>query len=149
MLRGQLSAPGTRAAQQGGSAGTERNNQGGTYANLFDAHPPFQIDGNLGGAAGIGQMLVQSHSGMIHLLPALPRLWPSGRVSGLRARGNIGVDISWSAGALEEAVLTASSGGDVRVRSGDAVLDVTLRKRDRVRLTRGPAGLRMSRRSRG
>jgi alpha-L-fucosidase 2 len=122
---------------------------GRTYPNMFDAHPPFQIDGNLGGASGIGQMLVQSHSGMIHLLPALPRLWPSGRVSGLRARGNVGVDLTWSAGALEEAVLTAGSGGDVRVRSGDAVLDVTLRKRDRVRLTRGPAGLRMSRLSRG
>ncbi|WBY07852.1 hypothetical protein PIB19_21770 [Sphingomonas sp. 7/4-4] len=122
---------------------------GRTYPNMFDAHPPFQIDGNLGGAAGIGQMLVQSHSGMIHLLPALPRLWPSGRASGLRARGNIGVDIVWSAGALEEAVLTAGSDGDVRVRSGDAILDVKLRKGDRVRLTRGPAGLRATRLSRG
>jgi alpha-L-fucosidase 2 len=122
---------------------------GRTYPNMFDAHPPFQIDGNLGGAAGIGQMLVQSHSGMIHLLPALPRLWPSGRASGLRARGNIGVDIVWSAGALEEAVLTAGSDGDVRVRSGDATLDLTLRKHDRIRLTRGPAGLRATQLPRG
>ncbi|MDP5278954.1 glycoside hydrolase family 95 protein [Sphingomonas sp. DG1-23] len=118
---------------------------GRTYPNMFDAHPPFQIDGNLGGAAGIGQMLVQSHSGTIHLLPALPRLWPSGRASGLRARGNVGVDISWSAGLLEEAVLSAGSDGAVRVRSKDAVVDLTLRRNERVRLTHGSAGLRASR----
>ena len=122
---------------------------GRTYPNMFDAHPPFQIDGNLGGAAGIGQMLMQSHSDMIHLLPALPRLWPSGRASGLRARGNIGVDITWTAGALQEAVLSAGSDGDCRVRSGDETLDLTLRKHDRIRLTRGSAGLRATRLPRG
>ncbi|ATY33447.1 glycoside hydrolase family 95 protein [Sphingomonas psychrotolerans] len=122
---------------------------GRTYPNMFDAHPPFQIDGNLGGASGIGQMLLQSHSGMIHLLPALPRLWPSGRVSGLRARGNVGVDITWSGGKLEEATLTAGSDGDVRVRSADAILDVALRRGDRFRLTSGPTGLRATRLRRG
>ncbi|AJP72734.1 glycoside hydrolase family 95 protein [Sphingomonas hengshuiensis] len=122
---------------------------GRTYPNMFDAHPPFQIDGNLGGAAGIGQMLVQSHSDMLHLLPALPRLWPSGRVTGLRARGNVGVDLNWSGGALAEAVLTAGTDGDLRIRSRDAALDVTLRRGDRVRVTHGPAGLRATRLPRG
>ncbi len=116
-----------------------------TYPNMFDAHPPFQIDGNLGGAAGIGQMLMQSHSGAIHLLPALPRFWPTGRVSGLRARGNIGVDVEWRGGKLVEAVLTADSAGAVRVRLGDASVELTLRKGERVRIIPGPAGLRAAR----
>lgn len=116
-----------------------------TYPNMFDAHPPFQIDGNLGGAAGIGQMLMQSHSGVIHLLPALPRLWPSGRISGLRARGDIGVDVAWDRGRLVEAVLTAGSGGPVSVRCGDAAVTSALRKGDRVRITLEPDGLRMTR----
>jgi len=116
-----------------------------TYPNMFDAHPPFQIDGNLGGAAGIGQMLMQSHSGIIHLLPALPRRWPSGHISGLRARGNIGVDLRWAEGRLVEAILTADNGGPARVRSGDAIVELALRKGDRVRLTPYPGGLRTTR----
>jgi alpha-L-fucosidase 2 len=116
-----------------------------TYPNMFDAHPPFQIDGNLGGAAGIAQMLMQSHSGTIHLLPALPRFWPSGQVSGLRARGNVGVDLNWAGGKLEQAVLTAESGGPVRVRLGTATLDLSLRKGQRVRVAPGPDGLRVVR----
>lgn len=116
-----------------------------TYPNMFDAHPPFQIDGNLGGAAGIAHMLLQSHSGMIHLLPALPRYWPSGRVSGLRARGNVGVDLVWSNRMLDEAVLTADSGGSFRVRLGGATLDLKLRKGERVRIVRDGAGLKRGR----
>jgi len=116
-----------------------------TYPNMFDAHPPFQIDGNLGGAAGIGQMLMQSHSGTIHLLPALPRLWPSGRISGLRARGNIGVDLAWSAGKLTEAILTAGSDGPMRVRNGTATTEVATRKGDRIRITPEAGGLRATR----
>lgn len=118
---------------------------GRTYPNMFDAHPPFQIDGNLGGAHGIGQMLMQSHSGTIHLLPALPRLWPGGRVSGLRARGNIGVDIVWAQGRMTEAVLTAHSGGPVRVRNGGVTLEFALRTGDRVRVTPGAGRLHLAR----
>ena len=119
-----------------------------TYPNMFDAHPPFQIDGNLGGAHGIGQMLMQSHSGTIHLLPALPRWWPSGRISGFRARGNVGVDMAWAGGKMVEAVLTAGSDGPLRVRNGGATVEFTLRKGDRVRITPGADSLHMTRLSR-
>jgi alpha-L-fucosidase 2 len=105
-----------------------------SYPNLFDAHPPFQIDGNLGGTAGITEMLLQSWGGSIFLLPALPQEWQDGQVRGLKVRGAAGVDLSWKRGKLAEAVLSSEHGGNYSVVLGDQVMDVQLQAGQSARL---------------
>ena len=101
---------------------------GRTYPNLFDAHPPFQIDGNFGCSAGICEMLLQSHDGAVHLLPALPDAWSEGEVKGLQARGGFTVDIKWKDGTLQEASITSKIGGILRIRSYEPLTGKNLKE---------------------
>ena len=100
----------------------------GTLDNLWDTHAPFQIDGNFGGTAGITEMLMQSHMGFIHLLPALPDAWAEGSVNGLRAKGNFEVSMAWADGKLAEATIVSNVGGPCELRYGDSTLKLKTTK---------------------
>jgi len=107
--------------------GMQYHGGGGVYPNLFDAHPPFQIDGNFGVTAAIGEMLVQSHAGEIELLPALPAAWPEGTVTGLRARNAVTVGLIWKAGKLTEATVQSQFPQELRLRYDGQVVTVKCR----------------------
>ncbi|MDT0685418.1 glycoside hydrolase family 95 protein [Autumnicola psychrophila] len=97
------------------------------YPNLLDIHPPFQIDGNFGFTAGIAEMLLQSHEGFLRILPALPEEWPNGKIKGLKARGNIEVDIAWEDGKLEQLKLTSEEDKTVQVKYGENKIQVEMK----------------------
>ena len=107
----------------------------GTMDNLWDTHPPFQIDGNFGGTAGVTELLLQSHMGFIQLLPALPDAWQEGSVEGLLARGNFEVDLCWANGQLKEAVITSNAGQPCNIRYGDQTLSFKTKKGQKYTIT--------------
>lgn len=109
--------------------------QKSTEINLFDMHPPFQIDGNFGLTAGIAEMLLQTQHGVIDLLPALPDAWPAGKVSGLKARGNFELDIAWSNGELSDVRITSVVGKPVQIKYGDKRIDLNLEPGESVQLS--------------
>lgn len=105
-----------------------KHHSGGTYPNLFDAHPPFQIDGNFGGTAGICEMLMQCDGETMDLLPALPTPWSNGEIKGLKARGNYNVDITWKKGKVKKASITSLEGGTLAINYNNKTKNITFKK---------------------
>ncbi|NDW09695.1 glycoside hydrolase N-terminal domain-containing protein [Dysgonomonas sp. 520] len=107
---------------------TNEKKKGGTYSNMFDAHPPFQIDGNFGCTTGIAEMFLQSHDGFVYVLPALPSVWKNGSIKGLVSRGGFVFDIEWKDGKLSKLTVTSLNGGNCRIRTATALKDNGIKK---------------------
>ena len=105
---------------------------GGTYPNLFDAHPPFQIDGNFGGAAAVAEMLVQSNENEIRLLPAIPDAWSNGSVKGICARGGFEISMQWENKALKKISVFSKNGGETTLIYGDKTKKIILKKGEKI-----------------
>ena len=116
-------------------SGPDKRRSGGTYPNLFDAHPPFQIDGNFGGTAGVCEMLLQSDNGVIELLPALPQAWSEGKVSGIRARGGYELSMEWKNGKLTGAEILSKTGGKAQLQYGQKKINVKLKAGEKRQLS--------------
>ncbi len=112
----------------------------GTADNLWDQHPPFQIDGNFGGTAGIAELFLQSHNGELHLLPALPSAWANGSITGLLARGNFEVNIYYANGQLDHALVTSRSGEKCKIRYGNNTISFKTKKGQQYKITLTPSG---------
>ena len=101
---------------------------------LFRSHPPFQIDGNFGGAAGVAEMLLQSHTDTIDLLPALPNAIPSGSITGIRARGGFELDYNWEQGKLSNVTITSKSGSPLKLKYGEKTYSADTKTGEKIRL---------------
>ena len=111
-----------------------------TMPNLWDSHPPFQIDGNFGGTAGIAEMLIQSHEGYVHLLPALPEEWKDGSFDGLTARGGFAVSASWKNGEAQEIGIVSSVGGTLKIFLNDGFIECETQKGESLTFTKTENG---------
>ncbi|WP_343592406.1 glycoside hydrolase family 95-like protein, partial [Flavobacterium sp.] len=107
---------------------------GGTYPNLFDAHPPFQIDGNFGGAAAVAEMLAQSNENEIRLLPALPDAWSEGSVKGICARGGFEIEMTWNNKKPEKVIVSSKNGGKTMLIFGDKKQEIVLKKGESIEI---------------
>jgi len=105
---------------------------GGTYTNLLCGHPPFQLDGNMGGAAGMAEMLLQSHAGSIELLPALPSEWKNGHVKGLKARGGFEVNIEWKNGVLNQFEVLSQKDSTLELKYGQTKKSIEIKKGEKL-----------------
>ena len=129
-----LTAALTHSKDDGYGRVRDMHNGGGVYANMLSTHPPFQLDGNMGAAAGVAEMLMQSHGGVIKLLPALPKKWHTGQVKGLRARGGFEVSIDWKEGQLISTTITAKVAGSTVLKYQGKEVTVKLNKGESITL---------------
>jgi alpha-L-fucosidase 2 len=104
-----------------GMEGTDYTKGGGTYPNLFCAHPPFQIDGNFGGTSGMGEMMLQSHDGVLNILPAIPDDWQEGTLTGMKARGGFEVDITWKNKQVTQLIIRSALGGKCKIKVPNSI----------------------------